>query len=63
MAMIPTDAREELGAAAFVLKEGYADWVWAQRVKASTPAPKSSKSWPFVRCENENIIPMKRRKK
>lgn len=63
MKIVPTDAREELGAAAFVLKEGYSDWVWTQRVKGSTPAPKASKSWPFKRLEDENVIPLKRRAK
>lgn len=65
MRMIPTQAREELGAAQFVLgPESYPDWVWKEREKSSTPPPKSSGAWPFRRWEMDaNVVEMKPRKK
>ena len=61
MKHIPVEAREELGAAQFILKADYTDWIWQQRDRLSIPPPASSKAWPFRR--NAEIINLASRKK
>lgn len=64
MKTIPTEARQELGAAQFVLGPDYVDWAWRERMKASPPVPKASISWPFKRFDADaNVIEIKSRKK
>ncbi len=58
---IPTEAREQLSNAQFMLGDEYCDWVWKERVKASAPVPKSSKAWPFNRQES-NVLPLRKKK-
>ncbi len=61
MRIIPTCAREELGAAQFVLGEFYADWVWKERARMSIAPPSSSKAWPFRKADN--VVAINSRKK
>lgn len=57
---LPTEAREELSSAQFILKDKYIDWAWDQRVKENPPSRKRSRGkWPFVRNE-DNVIPLKK---
>lgn len=64
MRIIPTEARSELSNAQFILGPEYIDWLWRERAKASTPAPKPSKAWPFKRFEDAgNVVEMPRKAK
>ena len=61
-----TEARAELSHAQELLRENYTDYIWRERVAASTPVPKSSKGWPHVRLENakpSNVLPLAKGRK
>jgi len=64
MRNIPTESREELGAAQFILKEGYSDFIWALRSKDKPEVPKASISWPFIRATDRptNVVKLPKRK-
>lgn len=64
MQNVPTEARETLGAAQFILgPDAYTAWAWAERAKASTAPPKPSKAWPFKRFEDQsNVVEISRKK-
>lgn len=65
MKIIPTDARQELGAAQFILGDGYTNWVWTERLKASGLVPKASIGWPISRASDldSNVTQIKRKAK
>ncbi len=64
MRNIPTDAREELGAAQFILKSGYVDFIWVSRSQGKPEVHKASISWPFRRSDGEisNVVKLPKRK-
>lgn len=62
MNIVPTEAREHMKAAQFFYGEGFTDWAWQERARASTLPPKSSKAWPFVRfADQSNVVEMPRK--